>query len=102
MATDMVGPLPKTLSNNRYILKAIVWYSGYLEAWPLPDKKTDGIAHLILDEMFQRCPLEIVSDNGKEMCNAYATLETLFKKLNMLHRKQNKKKKKKKKCLQPE
>ena len=87
MAIDMVGPLPKTLSSNRYILKAIVRYSGYLEAWPFPDKKADGIAYLILDEMFPRyrCPLEIVSDNGKEMCNA--TLETLFKKLNVLHRK---------------
>ena len=30
MAIDMVGPLPKTLSGNQYILTANDWYSGYL------------------------------------------------------------------------
>ena len=75
------------MSGNQYILTAID--GGYLEAWPLPDKKVDGIAHLILDEIFPcyGCPLEIVSDNGKEMCNA--TLEYLFNKLNKRHRKTN-------------
>ena len=89
MAIDMVGPLPKKLSGNQYILTAIDWYSGYLEAWPLPDKKADGIARLILDEIFPRygCPLEMVSDNGKEMCNT--ALENLFNKLNIRHRKRN-------------
>ena len=92
MAIDVVGPLPKTLSGNQYILTAIDWYSGYLEAWPLPDKKADGIANLILDETFPRygCPLEMavhLSDNGKEMRNA--TLENLFNKLNIRHRKTN-------------
>ncbi|MCG8034487.1 MAG: DDE-type integrase/transposase/recombinase, partial [Candidatus Thiodiazotropha taylori] len=89
IAIDMVGPLPKTLSGNQYIFTAIDWYSGYLEAWPLPDKKADGIAHLLLDELFPRFsfPLEVVSDNGKEICNA--TLNNLFKKLNIRHRKTN-------------
>ena len=87
MSVDIDGHLSKTLSGNQYILTAIDWYSGYLEAWPLPDKGANGIAHLKFDETFPRYgfPLEVVSDNSKEICNA--TLENLLNNLNILHRK---------------
>ena len=80
IAIDLVGPLPKTLSSNMYILTAIDWYSGYLEAWPLPDKKADAIAHIFLEEIVSRygCPVSVVSDNATEFCNS--TLGNLFKK----------------------
>ena len=66
IALDLVGPLPKTLSSNVYILTAIDWYSGYLEAWPLPDKKADAIAQIFLEEIFSRygCPVSVVTDSG--------------------------------------
>ena len=85
IALDLVGPLPKTLSNNVYILTAIDWFSGFVEAWPLPDKKADGIAHLLLDEIFPRygCPLQVVTDNGSEFVNG--TLRKVFEGLNIQH-----------------
>ena len=72
IALDLIGPLPKTLSNNVYILTAIDWFSGYVEAWPLPDKKADGIAHILLDVLFPRysCPLQVVTVNGAEFVNS--------------------------------
>ena len=81
----MVGPLPKTLSNNAYILTAIDWYSGYVEAWPLPDKKADGIAHILLDELFPRygAALQLVTDNGSEFCNS--TFRKVCEGLNIHH-----------------
>lgn len=33
----LIGPLPRTLASNLYILCAIDWFSGYVEAWSLPD-----------------------------------------------------------------
>ena len=89
IAIDLVGPLPKTLSSNMYILTAIDWYSGYLEAWPLPDKKADAIAHIFLEEIVTRygCPVSVVTDSGSEFVNS--TLGNLFKKLNISHRRTN-------------
>ena len=89
IAIDLVGPLPKTLSSNMYILTAIDWYSGYLEALLLPDKKADAIAHIFLDEIVSRygCPVSVVSDNAMDFCNC--TLGNLFKKLNITHRRTN-------------
>ena len=67
----MSGPYPTTISGNRYIVFFIDIYSGWPEAFNVPDKAADRIVHLILEEIFQRfgCPLEIVSDNGTENVN---------------------------------
>lgn len=80
----MVGHL-QALSGNKYFLTAIDWYSCYLGAWPWPLEKADGIAHLILDEIFpcDGCPFKVVSDNGKEMCTAKVV--KLFNSLNIHH-----------------
>ena len=68
---DLSGPYPTSLSGNKYIIGFIDWYSGYPEAFAVPDKSADNIAHLIIDEIFPRygAPLEIVSDNGSENVN---------------------------------
>ena len=71
MALDLSGPYPTTMSGNRYIVSFIDIYSGWPEAYAVPDKAADRIVHLILEEIFPRfgCPLEIVSDNGTENVN---------------------------------
>ena len=71
MALDLSGPYPTTMSGNRYIVSFIDIYSGWPEAFSVPDKAADRIVHLILEEIFPRfgCPLEIVSDNGTENVN---------------------------------
>ena len=71
MALDLTGPYPTTMSGNRYIVSFIDIYSGWPEAYAVPDKAAYRIVHLILEGIFPRfgCPLEIVSDNGTENVN---------------------------------
>lgn len=68
---NLSGPYPTSLSSNRYIISFIDLYSGYPEAFPVPDKGADNIAHLLIDEIFPRygAPLEIITDNGSENIN---------------------------------
>ena len=41
------------------------------EAFAVPDKAADTVAHLLIEEIFQRfgCPLQIVTDNVSESVN---------------------------------
>ena len=59
LSLDLSGPYPKSLSGNRYIIVFVDWYSGWLEAFAVPDKTAETIAHLIINEIFPRfgCPL---------------------------------------------
>ena len=81
LSLDLSGPYPKTLSGNKYIVAFVDWFSGWPEAFAVPDKTADTIAHLIIEEIFPRfgCPLELVTDNGSENVNRVVkdTLETL-------------------------
>lgn len=81
LSLDLSGPYPKTLSGNKYIVAFVVWFSGWPEAFAVPDKTADTIAHLIIEQIFPRfgCPLEVVTDNGSENVNRVVkdTLETL-------------------------
>ena len=78
---DLSSPYPKTLSNNKYIATFVDWYSGWPEAFPIPDKTVDTIAHFIIGEIFPRygACLQIVTDNGTEFENKVVkeTLEEL-------------------------
>lgn len=71
LGLDLSGPYPTSLSGNKYIVGFIDWYSGYPEAFAVPDKTADTIAHLIIEEIFPRygAPLEIVTDNSSENVN---------------------------------
>ena len=68
---DLSGPYPTTLSGNKYIVSFIDFYSGYPEAFAVPDKCADTIAYLLINEIFPRygCMLELVTDNGTENVN---------------------------------
>ena len=78
LSLDLSGPYPKTMSGNKYIIAFVDWYSGWPEAFAVPDKTADNIAHLIIEEIFPRfgCALQIVTDNGTEVVNRVVT-ETL-------------------------
>ena len=68
---DLSGPYPVTLSGNKYIATFVDWYSGWPEAFPIPDKTGETISHLLLEEIFPRygACLQIVTDNGSEFEN---------------------------------
>ncbi|XP_060071985.1 uncharacterized protein LOC132551825 [Ylistrum balloti] len=65
---DLSGPYPRSLSGNKYIVSFVDWYSGWPEAFAVPDKSAETIAHLLIEEIFPRygAPLQIVTDNGTE------------------------------------
>ena len=42
---DVAGPYHKTLSGNKYVVGFVDWYSGWAEAFPVPDKSAEAIAH---------------------------------------------------------
>ena len=75
---DLSGPYPTSLSGNTYIVSFIDLYSGWPEAFAVPDKSADQICNLLIDEIFPRHGqvLELCSDNGTENIN-YKVKETL-------------------------
>ena len=69
------------MSGNKYIIAFVDWFSGWPEAYAVPDKTAETVAHLLLEEIFPRhgsC-LQIVTDNGTENVNNVVkeTLESL-------------------------
>ena len=81
VSLDLSGPYPTSLSGNKYIIAFVDWYSGWPEAYAVPDKTAETVAHLLLEEIFPRhgsC-LQIVTDNGTENVNNVVkqTLQTL-------------------------
>lgn len=66
VATDIVGPLPRTPRGNRYILTVTDSFTKWLEVYPIPDQTAETCAAKILDEYIGRfgCPLSLHSDQG--------------------------------------
>ena len=81
LSVDLSGPYPTSISGNKYIIAFVDWFSGWPEAFAVPDKTADTMAYLILEKIFPRfgCPLQIVTDRGSENVNKIVkeTLEIL-------------------------
>ena len=85
LALDISGPYPKTSSGNQYIVTFIDMYSGWPEAFAVPNKKAETVAHLLIDEIFPRfgAPLQLLTDNGPENINKI--MKTTLESLNVHH-----------------
>ena len=85
IAVDLSGPYPTSLSGNKYIISFIDIYSGYPEAFAVPDKSAANIVQLLLDEIIPRhsCPMSLLSDNGSEVCNEM--VRDTLKEMNINH-----------------
>ena len=68
---DLSKPYPETLSQNKCIISFVDLYSGWPDAFAVPDKSAENVAHLFIEEIFPRsgAPLQIVTDNGSEKAN---------------------------------
>jgi hypothetical protein len=66
IATDILGPLPKTPRGNRYILVVTDYFTKWVEIFPVPDFTAKTCARIILNEVISRygCPCDIHSDQG--------------------------------------
>ena len=71
MGREISDSYPTTLSGNKYIICCVDWYSGWPEAFAVPDKSAETVVHVVLDEIIHghRTPLETVTDNGTENIN---------------------------------
>ena len=63
---DIVGPMPRTVRGNRYILTVVDHITKHVEAYPLPDQEAASIARVFLNEFFARfgVPYVVHTDQG--------------------------------------
>lgn len=67
LCTDLLGPLPLTPRNNRYILLVTDQFTKWVEIFPVSDQTASTCAHKILTEVISRygCPIDLHSDQGR-------------------------------------
>ena len=71
IAMDLVTECKTSTSGNKHILTIIDYLTGWLEAFPIPDKSADTIASIFINQYLPvyMCPRYILSDNGTEFKN---------------------------------
>lgn len=63
---DIVGPLPITLNDNKYILSMVDDLTRFVEFVPLPDQTAETVSRALYEQILSRytIPQSIVTDNG--------------------------------------
>ena len=71
IAIDLVSDLNISTSGNQHILPNYDHLMGWLEAFPIPDKKADTIVHVFINNYLpiHMCHHFILSDIGTEFKN---------------------------------
>ena len=71
IAIDLVTECETSSSGNKHILIIIDHLTGWLEAFPLPDKSTDTIVSIFINHYLpvHMCPRYILQDNDTEFKN---------------------------------
>ena len=83
---DIVGPLPRTSRENRYILTVVDHFTKLAEAYPLQDQEAQTVARAFVNEFVSRygVPYVIHTDQGtnlesnlfKEICKLLGIAKT--------------------------
>ena len=71
IAIDLVTDCETSTSGNKHILTIIDHLTGWLEAFPIPDKSADTIVATLINHylLVHMCPRYILLDNGTEFKN---------------------------------
>ena len=71
IAQDIMGPLPTTVNNNKYILVIGDYFTKWLEIIPLPNITAQTVAVALVERIFVRfgAPEKIHSDQGSQFCS---------------------------------
>ena len=71
IAIDLVTDCETSTSGNKHILTIIDHLTGWLEAFPIPDKSADTIVATLINHylLVHMCPRYILFDNGTEFKN---------------------------------
>ena len=66
VATDILGPLPKSMKGNTHVLVATDHFTKWVEILPIPDTSAKTCADYLLNEVFAHfgTPLTLHSDQG--------------------------------------
>ncbi|CAG8591496.1 5231_t:CDS:1 [Paraglomus occultum] len=82
---DLIGPLPRTIKGNQYLVVSIDYLTKWPEAKAIGDKRAETVASFVVDEIICRhgVPSELVTDQGAEFNNQL--LKHIAKKTSMTH-----------------
>ena len=71
ISVDVVGPLPVTLSQKRYVLTVQDVFTRFGECYPIANKEAATIARVLVEKFICRygMPTTVHSDNGREFVN---------------------------------
>ncbi len=86
VAMDVLGPLPQTLSGNKYILVIGDYFTKWMEAFPMPNMEAITVAELLVNSFICRfgTPDQLHTDQGrnfeakviKEVCQLLGITKT--------------------------
>ena len=67
IAIDILGPLPKTVSGNEYIMVISDYFTKWIECYALPDQQAYTVADTLVTKFFTRfgVPYFLHTDQGK-------------------------------------
>ena len=84
---DIMGPLPLSNRNNRYVLVIQDDFSKWVEAYPFPDQEAETVAQVFVEQFVSHwgVPMQIHTDQGSncesklfdELCNLLGIDKTL-------------------------
>ena len=82
---DLVGPYPEAEDASKYVVTIVDHFSGWPEAYPIPDKTANTVASVLLEKFIPThgCPSFLVSDRGTEFINS--VIGTLLKRMKICH-----------------
>ena len=67
---DVIGPFKRTAKGNQYILTMTCYFSKWIEAFAIPDKRAQSIAAAIYAAYCRHgAPTNIITDQGREFVN---------------------------------
>ena len=75
VSIDIVGPLPKTRADDKFILVVVDYFTKWIELFPLANTQAQLIAQLFLYKVIRRFgfPVRIISDNGVQFLSKLFT-----------------------------
>ena len=73
VSIDLVGPFVASSRNNKYLFTVMDHCSGWAEAYPIPDKRSQTVEHFFHNRFIPAhgCPEVLISDNGMEFTPAH-------------------------------
>ncbi|GFW27444.1 hypothetical protein TNCV_162891 [Trichonephila clavipes] len=79
IAFDILGPLPRTASGNKYLLVVIDYFTKWPEVYPIPDQEAPTVAEAVVQHWISRygVPLQLHSDQ-EEISSLRCFLAEIF------------------------